>query len=76
MTTDDFSHVYHILQTENPVYFTALNLFNIRVGAVHTQLDLTAGEPTGEGETDHSLVALVRRAKAQPHASVTSTIFQ
>jgi hypothetical protein len=67
MTADEFSQVYHLLQTESPVFFTALNLFGLEVGAVHTELDLEAGEPTGEGDEDHtqSLTALVRRAKRE-----------
>jgi hypothetical protein len=60
----EYDHVYHLLQTEKPVYCTALDLFGLQIGAVHTQLDLTLGEPTGEGYQDQSLEALVVRAKA------------
>ncbi len=66
MTADDFDDVYHLLQTENPVFFTALNLFGLMVGAVHTQLDLSAGETPGEGDEDPlTLVALIRRARRE-----------
>ena len=74
MTEDQFDDVYHVLQTESPVFFTALNLFGLQVGAVHTELDLSLGEPTGEGVEDaQSLEALVRRAKSQAKSSVAAT---
>jgi hypothetical protein len=59
----EYDHVYHLLQTEKPVFCTALNLLGLQVGAVHTELDLSLGEPTGEGYQDQSLEALVVRAK-------------
>ena len=55
-----FDGVYHILQTENPAFCTALNL---QIGAVHTELDLSMGEPTGEGYQNNSLEALIVRAR-------------
>ena len=70
MTEDQFDDVYRVLQTESPVFFTALNLFGLQIGAVHTELDLGIGEPPGEGETDaQSLEALVRRAKSEAGVS-------
>jgi hypothetical protein len=67
MTADEFDQVYHLLQTESPVFFTAIDLLGLEVGAVHTELDLSQGEPTGEGEEDHtqSLSALIRRAQKE-----------
>lgn len=66
LTAADYDDVYHLIQSESPVFFTALNLFGIRVGAVHTELDLTAGEVPGEGDTDpQSLEGLIRRAIKQ-----------
>ncbi len=68
MVQDQFTDVYHLLQSERPVFFTALDAEGVQVGAVHTQLDLGTGEPTGEGEGDEpylSLEALIRRAQAQ-----------
>jgi len=67
MTTDEFDQVYHLLQTESPVFFTAIDLFGLEVGAVHTELDLSHGEPTGEGDEDHtqSLDAFIRRAQRE-----------
>ena len=67
MTADQYDDVYHILQTEKPVFCTALDLFGLQVGAVHTELDLSIGEPTGEGYQDQSLEALILRA--QSHAT-------
>ncbi len=70
MTADQFDSVYHVLQTESPVFFTALNLLGLQIGAVHTELDLAAGEPPGEGETDpQSLEALILLAQRQEGAS-------
>jgi hypothetical protein len=65
MVQDQFTDVYHVLQSERPVFFTAVNFEGIQVGGVHTELDLSAGEPTGEGEVDQSLAGLVRRAHAR-----------
>jgi hypothetical protein len=77
LTADEFSDVYRIVQTESPVYFTAGDFFGLLVGAVHTQLDLDQGEPPGEGDTDaQHLVAVVRRARAQPGATTTSSRFE
>ena len=70
MTLDEFSEVYHLLQSEAPVFFTAIDLFGLEVGAVHTELDLAEGEPPGEGEEDHtqSLAALIRRVQQEAEA--------
>jgi hypothetical protein len=65
MTADQYDDVYHILQTEDPAFCTALNLEGLQIGAVHTELDLSIGEPTGEGYQDHSLEALIVRAQKQ-----------
>jgi hypothetical protein len=61
MTTEQFTDVYHVLQTENPAFFTALNLFGLQIGSVHTELNLSLGETPGEGPQDlQSLEALIR----------------
>jgi hypothetical protein len=66
MTEDQFTDVYHLLQSESPVFFTGLNIFGFQVGAVHTELDLSAGETPGEGDEDpQSLEGLIRRAMRQ-----------
>jgi hypothetical protein len=65
MTADQYADVYHLLQTEDPVFFTAIILLGFRVGAVHSQLDLSLGEETGEGYDDQSLEALIVRAQKQ-----------
>jgi hypothetical protein len=63
LTAADFDAVYHLIQSESPVFFTALNLFGLRTGAIHTELDLSAGEIPGEGDTDpQTLEATIRRA--------------
>lgn len=48
------------------MFFTALKLFGNEVGAVHTELDLSIGEPTGEGYDDQSLEALIVLARKEP----------
>ncbi|HEX2903969.1 MAG TPA: hypothetical protein VHO01_10990 [Jatrophihabitans sp.] len=63
MAEDQFVDVHRVLQTEDPVFCTALDLFGLQVGAVHTELDLSLGEPTGEGYRDGSLEALIVRAR-------------
>jgi hypothetical protein len=64
MPVDEYADVYHLLQSESPVFFTALSLFGLEVGAVHTELDLSVGEPTGEGDEDvQSLETLILRAQ-------------
>jgi len=65
MTADQYDDVYHILQTESPAYCTALDLLGIQVGAVHTELDLSIGEPAAAGYREQSLEALVVRARNQ-----------
>lgn len=65
MVQDQFTDVYHLLQSEKPVFFTALNFEGIQVGGVHTELDLSAGEPTGEGDEDQSFAAILHRAAAR-----------
>ena len=69
LTADQYDDVYHLLQTEQPVFFTALNLFGLQNVAVHTELDLSRGEPTGEGYVDTSLEALVVRAQREQTGS-------
>ena len=70
MTVDQFTDVYHLLQSEAPVFVTALSFFGLDVGAVHTELDLSKGEPPGEGDEDHTqdLVSVIRRAKKAAEA--------
>lgn len=75
MTEDQFVDVHRVLQTEDPVFCTAIDLFGLQVGAVHTELDLSLGEPTGEGYRDGSIEALIvraQRAKASDNTSASS----
>jgi hypothetical protein len=64
LTSDRYRDVYHLLQTEDPVFCTGGIFFGLEIGSVHTELDLSRGEPTGEGYDDASLEALVVRARA------------
>ena len=67
MPIDQFDEVYHLVQTESPVFITAIRLFGLEVGAVHTELDLDFAEPTGEGTTDiQSLEEFILRARSMP----------
>ena len=66
MTREQFDDVHRLIQTESPVFFTALDLLGFKVGAVHTELDLSLGEPPGEGDADsQSLESLVRLARQE-----------
>jgi hypothetical protein len=71
LTADQYDDVYHVLQTEDPAFCTALDLFGLQVGAVHTELDLSMGEPTAAGYNDQSLEALVVRARQAAEAATT-----
>jgi hypothetical protein len=70
LPAEEFDDVYHLLQTEAPAFFTAFKsgLLGIDVGVVHTELDLSMGEPPGEGEADAqamTLETLIRRAQSE-----------
>lgn len=47
------------------MFCIAISLVGFQVGAVHTEVDLSIGEPTGEGYQDQSLEALIVRARSQ-----------
>lgn len=66
LAASQFDGVYHLLQSESPVYFTALSLFGIRA------FDLSTGdEPTGEGPADHDAPAqFMRDARGVRRAAV------
>lgn len=56
---DEFDRVYHVLQSEAPVFYTALNLFGIRAVNISTTPELP-----GEGPADDdALVELAARAR-------------
>ncbi len=65
LPAEEYAEVYHLLQTESPVFFTALDLVGLRAAFVHTELDLSRGEPTGEGYDDTSLEALIVRSRKE-----------
>lgn len=63
MLADRFTDTYHLLQSEAPVFFTALDVDGLKVGSVHTDLNLLTrvmGEPVPSGNT---LAALVHKAR-------------
>jgi hypothetical protein len=56
LQSSQFDGVYHLLQSESPVYCTALSVLGLRA------FDLTTGEePTGEGPADHDALAQFMR---------------
>ena len=70
MALDEFADVSRLLQTEttfSPIFFTALNLLGIRVGAVHTELDLSesASPARVDDEKPQTLQEFLRHAKSQ-----------
>jgi hypothetical protein len=71
MAQDEFVDVSRLLQAETPflpIFFTALNLLGIRVGAVHTELDLSLAADSArvDEEKPQTLQDFVRSAKRQP----------
>lgn len=69
LTADQFDDVYHILQSEESAFCTAMDLFGLQVGAVHTELDLSSAEPGAEGYNPQSLEALIVRARQASEAA-------
>jgi hypothetical protein len=70
MAQDEFVDVSRLLKAESPffqIFFTALNRLGIRVGAVHTELDLTQStRPARMGEeAPRTLQDFVRRSNEQ-----------
>jgi hypothetical protein len=70
MAQDEFDGIVRLLKQESPflpIFFTALNLVGIRVGAVHTELDLSqSGSPARDDQDGpQTLQDLVRRALSQ-----------
>jgi hypothetical protein len=56
---DEFDRIYHLLQSEAPVFYTALNLLGIRAVNVSTTPELP-----GEGPADDDVLAdLAMRAR-------------
>jgi hypothetical protein len=70
MTQDEFEGIAQLLKQESPflpIFFTALNLVGIRVGAVHTELDLSqsVSPARDDGDGPQTLQEFVRRAMSQ-----------
>lgn len=70
MAQNEFEGVVRLLKQESPliqIFFTALNLVGIRVGAVHTELDLRQSASPAHADRDgpQTLQEFVRRALSQ-----------
>lgn len=66
MTQDEFADVYHMLQSEPAVYFTALDIEGLHVGVVHTENFIAADSAIElQGHAGQKLGELIRRAKKQ-----------
>jgi len=70
MAEDEFADICRLLHAETPllpIFFTALNLVGIRVGAVHTELDLSesASLARADEEKPQTLQQFIRRASTQ-----------
>jgi hypothetical protein len=73
MTQDEFEDVYRMIQTEKPVFFTALSIEGLAVGAVHTDLDLSHGQSPGElDRRPQDLMELIRHIRRQQPAAVAA----
>jgi hypothetical protein len=69
MTQDEFEDVYRMIQTEKPVFFTALSIEGFAVGAVHTDLDLSHGQSPGElDRRPQDLMELIRHIRRKQSA--------
>ena len=59
--SDEFDRTYHLLQTESPVFYTAINVIGLSAYNLST-----SPEPLGEGPADEQdLVALAARIREQ-----------
>jgi hypothetical protein len=56
----EFDRVHHLLQSENPVFYTALNLLGLRAFNLSTTAELP-----GEGPADDALTQLAAQLRAQ-----------
>lgn len=65
MAEPQFADAYQILRSEESMFCTAINLFGIRVAAIHTALDLTLGDPAHPAYREDSMEAVVVRALRQ-----------
>ena len=73
MTADQFTDVYHLLESEAPVFFTALDLSGASRSEPSTPSSTSArASLRARGDEDHTqnLAALIRRARNEAEASV------
>ncbi len=70
MTADQYDDVYHILQTENPAFCTALQFEGLEVGSVHTEFYHFPVPPIRPPVPPaQSLEAMIMRAQGQAPAA-------
>ena len=61
LTISEFDRIHHTLQTENPVFYTAINFIGIRAFTI-----TTSAEAPGEGPTDDdALVQFMAQVRQQ-----------
>jgi hypothetical protein len=63
LQSGEFDRVHHLLQTEAPLFFTALNLFGLRAFSLSTGTELP-----GEGPADDDALAQLA-ARARRHVA-------
>jgi hypothetical protein len=67
LESGEFDRIYHLLQTEAPLYFSALNLFGLRAFNLSTGTELP-GEGPADDDALAQLAARIRRHAANPQA--------
>lgn len=70
MPLRQYEHVYHLLQTESPVFFTALKLVGISTARLTTSPE-PLGEGFGDAETVASLMSLLPAAAGEGTSTAT-----
>lgn len=68
LESGEFDRVHHLLQTEAPLFFSALNLFGIRAFSLSTGTELP-GEGPADDDALAQLATRVRRHVADSEAS-------
>lgn len=67
LQSGEFDRVHHLLQTEAPLFFTALNLFGLRAFSLSTGTELP-GEGPADDDTLAQFAARVRQHVADSEA--------
>ncbi|WP_202843904.1 hypothetical protein [Luteimonas saliphila] len=63
MTNDQFEDVHALLRGDEPAFFTALDLFGLRVGSVHSRLADAGATRSEDAGGSNSLEALIDHAR-------------